>query len=129
MISAKLVNDFKLLQSVNHLEAFSFHSIPSFSNSLSDTFSNDSSSSQSDLKSNIVSKNVDRPHQCNKCCKRFKHKSNLFEHKSIHLSKESFQYVCPFCSKICRLKGNLKKHLQVHLHSVVQLEEVSFSKI
>uniref|UniRef100_A0A914YG81 C2H2-type domain-containing protein n=1 Tax=Panagrolaimus superbus TaxID=310955 RepID=A0A914YG81_9BILA len=73
----------------------------------------------------------DRPHQCNECGKRFKFKSNLFEHKSLHSSEQAYQYVCPFCSKSCRLKGNLKKHLQIHMGTADQLEKfwkVRFSR-
>ena len=54
-----------------------------------------------------------RPHQCSTCGKRFRFKSNLFEHKTLH--QPTTPYFCPFCSKACRLKGNLKKHLQTHV--------------
>uniref|UniRef100_A0AC35EX81 C2H2-type domain-containing protein n=1 Tax=Panagrolaimus sp. PS1159 TaxID=55785 RepID=A0AC35EX81_9BILA len=66
---------------------------------------------------------TDRPHQCNECGKTFRFKSNLFEHKSLHSSEQTYQYVCPFCSKSCRLKGNLKKHLQIHMGTAEQLEK------
>uniref|UniRef100_A0A914HYL7 C2H2-type domain-containing protein n=1 Tax=Globodera rostochiensis TaxID=31243 RepID=A0A914HYL7_GLORO len=62
-------------------------------------------------------------HKCEQCQKAFRFKSNLFEHKSLHLGSSSRNpFVCPFCSKTCRLKGNLKKHLQVHVTSAEDLE-------
>uniref|UniRef100_A0A914HV94 C2H2-type domain-containing protein n=1 Tax=Globodera rostochiensis TaxID=31243 RepID=A0A914HV94_GLORO len=65
----------------------------------------------------------DRVHKCDQCQKAFRFKSNLFEHKSLHLGSSSRNpFVCPFCSKTCRLKGNLKKHLQVHVTSAEDLE-------
>uniref|UniRef100_A0A914DYD2 C2H2-type domain-containing protein n=1 Tax=Acrobeloides nanus TaxID=290746 RepID=A0A914DYD2_9BILA len=67
--------------------------------------------------------NDNRPYKCELCGKRFRFKSNLFEHKSIH-SQQSHAFVCPFCGKTCRLKGNLKKHLQVHVNSVEELEKL-----
>lgn len=63
-----------------------------------------------------------RPHQCMECLKRFRFKSNLFEHKTLH--QRTTPFVCPFCAKTCRLKGNLKKHLQIHVASAEQLEEL-----
>ncbi|KAL3110048.1 hypothetical protein niasHT_015651 [Heterodera trifolii] len=65
----------------------------------------------------------ERVHKCDQCQKAFRFKSNLFEHKSLHLGSSSRNpFVCPFCSKTCRLKGNLKKHLQVHVTSAEDLE-------
>lgn len=71
--------------------------------------------------------------------KRFRFKSNLFEHKSLHFKVHAFY--CPFCRKTCRLKGNflifklkknkfkiflgnLKKHLQIHVNTVEDLEKL-----
>jgi hypothetical protein len=64
-----------------------------------------------------------RPHPCHQCGKRFRFKSNLFEHKSLH-QKTPNVFSCPFCSKTCRLKGNLKKHLQTHVGTPEALERL-----
>ncbi|KAI6175938.1 hypothetical protein M3Y97_00744900 [Aphelenchoides bicaudatus] len=63
-----------------------------------------------------------RPYKCGDCNKRFRFKSNLFEHKTLH--SQSTPFICPFCSKSCRLKGNLKKHLQVHVSNSEALEQL-----
>jgi len=62
-----------------------------------------------------------RPHECGVCHKKFRFKSNLFEHKTLH-SLNQHQFSCPYCMKTCRLKGNLKKHLQVHVTNSEALE-------
>ncbi|KAI1710645.1 gastrula zinc finger protein XlCGF67.1 [Ditylenchus destructor] len=80
-------------------------------------------SSPSSCNSSVDQEDNDkRPHQCHGCGKRFRFKSNLFEHKSLHLKAHPFQ--CPFCGKTCRLKGNLKKHLQIHVNTVEDLEKL-----
>ncbi|CAD5220474.1 unnamed protein product [Bursaphelenchus okinawaensis] len=79
-------------------------------------------SPSSSVDSGIDGEDDKRPHQCPECLKRFRFKSNLFEHKTLH--QRSTPFVCPFCSKTCRLKGNLKKHLQVHVNSSQELEEL-----
>jgi uncharacterized Zn-finger protein len=81
-----------------------------------------SSPSTSSIDSGLESEDDRRPHQCPECLKRFRFKSNLFEHKTLH--QHATPFVCPFCSKTCRLKGNLKKHLQVHVSSSEALEEL-----
>jgi hypothetical protein len=81
-----------------------------------------SSPSTSSVDSGLDSEDDRRPHQCPDCLKRFRFKSNLFEHKTLH--QHATPFVCPFCSKTCRLKGNLKKHLQVHVSSSEALEEL-----
>ena len=73
-----------------------------------------------------TSADSDRPYKCPDCNKRFRFKSNVFEHKSLHASDQPYQYICPFCSKTCRLKGNLKKHLQTHMSTSEELEKVCF---
>lgn len=90
---------------------------------LSTTSSPVSSPSSSSIDSNPESEQDDRrPHQCPDCLKRFRFKSNLFEHKTLHQPHSNF--VCPFCSKTCRLKGNLKKHLQTHVPNSEALEQL-----
>lgn len=79
-----------------------------------------SSPSTSSVDSGVESEDDRRPHQCPECGKRFRFKSNLFEHKTLH--QQSTPYVCIFCNKSCRLKGNLKKHLQIHVSSSEALE-------
>ncbi|CAD5227215.1 unnamed protein product [Bursaphelenchus xylophilus] len=79
-------------------------------------------SPSSSVDSGIDGDDDKRPHQCPECLKRFRFKSNLFEHKTLH--QRSTPFVCPFCAKTCRLKGNLKKHLQVHVNSSQELEEL-----
>uniref|UniRef100_A0A915D1P0 C2H2-type domain-containing protein n=1 Tax=Ditylenchus dipsaci TaxID=166011 RepID=A0A915D1P0_9BILA len=46
-----------------------------------------------------------RPHGCKECGKRFRFKSNLFEHKSLH--QKTFPFMCPFCGKTCRKNAAL----------------------
>lgn len=89
---------------------------------LSSTANSPISSPSTSSESGVESEDDRRPHKCPDCQKRFRFKSNLFEHKTLH--QPSAAFVCPFCSKTCRLKGNLKKHLQVHVSSSEQLEEL-----